>query len=88
MKGGLSVKKTAFTFGALFGLMHLMWALLVAAGIAQGLYDWILSLHFISLQWTILPFDLITAVSLIIVTAVIGAIMGAVLAWLWNNLQE
>ncbi|MFH0713107.1 MAG: hypothetical protein V1722_01200 [Candidatus Micrarchaeota archaeon] len=83
----LSVKKTAFTLGALFGLMHLVWALLVAFGIAKGLYDWILGLHFISLQWNVMPFDVVTALLLIIVTAIIGAITGAVLAWLWNGLH-
>ncbi len=87
MTGSLDVKKTAFASGILLGLWHLMWSLLVAAGIAQSLYNWILALHFISLPLVITAFDMGTAITLVVVTTITGAVIGAVFAWLWNNLQ-
>jgi hypothetical protein len=77
-------KKLAMTFGSLLALMHLGWAILVASGFAQALYNWILQLHMLSIPITVLAFDPVMAVELIIVTFVIGYVGGWVIALVWN----
>lgn len=77
-------KKMGMFFGSLLALMHLGWAILVASGFAQVLYNWILALHMLSTPITVLAFDPIMAVELIIVTFIIGYVMGWIIALVWN----
>jgi hypothetical protein len=74
-------------FGAVLGGMHLMWALMVALGVAQPAYDFILWAHMIHLPLIIGPFDMTAAITLVIMTAVIGYVMGWVGAWVWNKVH-
>lgn len=76
--------KMGMFFGTLLALMHLGWALLVASGFAQAVYNWILSLHMLSIPITVLAFDPLMAVELIIVTFIIGYVMGWIIALVWN----
>jgi len=80
----MSPKKLAMTFGSLLALMHMGWAILVASGFAQALYNWILQLHMLSIPITVLAFDPVMAVELIIVTFVIGYVGGWIIALVWN----
>ncbi len=80
----ISANKVGLAVGGLFAVIHAVWALMVSGGIAKPFMDWILSLHFMSFQYSMTPFSLGTAVMLVIVTAVLGYIMGFVLGWLWN----
>lgn len=84
----ISPWRTGLVFGALLGLGHLAWAVLVAVGWAQALIDFILRIHFIELPVRIAPFDISTAALLVVVTSAIGWIGGAVLALLWNRLHR
>lgn len=59
---------------------------MIAVGLAQGFMDFIFRLHMINPPYGIAPFSLVMAVSLIIITAVIGYIAGLVAGWLWNKL--
>lgn len=72
------------TVGLFFGLAHLVWAVLVWINLAKPLSDWVLSLHFISLPYSIEPFAFGPAVLLVVVTFVIGYVFGWVAAALWN----
>jgi len=81
-------KRLGMFFGTLFALMHFGWAILVASGFAQMLYDWILALHMLSIPITVLPFDLVMAAELIVVTFIIGYVMGFVLALVWNKVGK
>jgi hypothetical protein len=78
-------KSLAMFFGLLLALMHLGWAILVASGFAQAVYNWILSLHMLSIPITVLPFDPVMAVELIIVTFIIGYVTGWIVALVWNK---
>ena len=80
-----NVNEVGLVIGSLMGLFHLVWALLVAIGVAQALMDFIFNVHMISNPYTILPFSVTKAIGLIIVTSIIGYIVGAVLGWLWNK---
>ena len=62
--------KAGITFGALLGISHLSWVLLVAFGWAQPLMDFVFWMHFIRPVYVIQPFSLSAAATvLIIVTA-------------------
>lgn len=65
-----------------------MWSLLVALGLAQLVVDWIFRLHFIQPPYTITGFNLGTAAILIVVTSVIGFVMGWLFAAIWNLLHS
>lgn len=77
-------KKLALTFGSLLALMHLGWAILVASGFAQALCGWMLSLHMLSIPITVLAFDPVMAVELIVVAFIMGYVGGYVFALVWN----
>ena len=75
-------------FGAVLGGWHVLWALLVWLGWAQAIYDFILWAHMIHLQFTIGPFDPMAAITLVIITAIFGYLIGWVGAWVWNRVQR
>ena len=77
IKGGL-------VLGAVIGLWHLTWSILVASGWAQPVIDFVFWMHFIKPIYVIQPFNLGTATVLFVVTAVIGFVVGSVFAIVWN----
>ena len=83
----LNSHKTGLVFGALLGLDHLVWSILVAAGWAKPLLDRMLGLHFINVSYSLNPFSAGKALLLIIVTSVVGYIAGYIFAALWNWLH-
>lgn len=80
--------KAGVVLGSLYGLWHLTWSLLVAFGIAQAVINWIFRLHFIQPPYTITAFNVVTAVTLIVVTSAIGFVMGWLFAAIWNWLHS
>ena len=88
MKGKLHPNTTGLLFGAFFGLWHLVWALLVASDLAQGFLDWMYSIHFLENPFFVAPFDLMTAVTLVVVTSFVGYMVGWVFASLWNTIAK
>jgi hypothetical protein len=71
----------------LLGGCHFAWAILVATGIGQVLYDFVLWAHMIHLAITIGPFDAVAAVTLVLMTAVLGYIGGYIGSLVWNRLH-
>jgi len=82
----LSKNHVGLLLGGLMALFHLAWSTLVFLGFAKLLIDWILWLHFITIPVTIGPFDLLRAGLLVLVTFVVGYVVGWVSALLWNML--
>jgi hypothetical protein len=76
--------KSGLVLGAVIGLWHLTWALLVAFGWAQPFIDFVFWMHFIKPVYVVQPFHPATAAILIVVTAAIGFVIGSVFAVLWN----
>jgi hypothetical protein len=70
--------------GGLLALIHAVWALIVATGYGQILLDWIFGLHMISTGFAVMPFSWGHALILIIVTFIVGYIIGWLLAAIWN----
>ena len=83
----LNPAKAGISVGAVFGIWHLMWVSFVATGAAKLVLDFVLKLHFIQMDYTLAPFALSTAISLIGLTSVIGALLGLVFALVWNWLS-
>ena len=80
-------KTVGLVFGAVLGGWHLVWSLLVLSGVAQGLYDFIMWAHMIHLPIVVGPFDATAAITLIIVTSVVGYVFGYTGAWVWNKVH-
>jgi len=80
--------KTGLTFGVLIGGFHLVWSILVAFGWAQALMDFIFWAHMFSMPFVVKAFDATAALTLIIITFVIGYIFGYVMAIIWNRLHR
>ena len=76
--------KLGLVVGVLFGGMHLLWSLVVLAGWGQALYDFILWAHMVHLSFVIGPFDMTAAVTLVVITAAIGYVVGNIIALVWN----
>ena len=81
----INKNKTGLTFGFLISSMHLFWSILVLLGVAQALVNFILALHMISMPVTIMPFSLVNALGLIVVTFVVGYVFGWLMAFFWNK---
>jgi hypothetical protein len=80
--------KVGVVFGAVLGGIHLLWSLLVLAGVAQALVDFVFWAHMMHLSIAVGPFDAVAAVSLIVYTAVTGYILGYIGAWVWNRMHS
>ncbi len=80
----LDKNTTGFIFGSLAGLAHLFWSALVGAGLAQQFLDFIYSIHFLNNPFTVSGFDIVKAITLVVVTFACGYIGGFVFAIIWN----
>jgi hypothetical protein len=80
----ISPVRTGLVLGVVFGLWHLCWSVLVAIGWAQPFIDFVFWMHFIKPVYAIQNFNEITAVILIVVTTLLGFVVGSVFALLWN----
>lgn len=83
----ISKYKLGLVIGSAFGLWHFVWAILVASGFAQSLMDWIFKLHFIQPLYVVTPFKPLLALTLIVVTSVLGYLSGWIAAAIWNWLH-
>jgi hypothetical protein len=72
----------------LIGGWHVAWSLLVLIGWAQPILDFIFWAHMIKPVYFVKPFNLLAAVALIVVTAVIGYVFGFFGAVIWNRLPR
>lgn len=83
----LNPTRVGLTFGAFIGLVHLVWSLLIALGLAQPLINWVSRVHMVESTHTVLPFSLVSAITLIIISSVIGFVAGFVFSTLWNKIN-
>ena len=84
----MNKNKTGLVLGLIMGLWHLLWSLLVAVGVAQLLLNFVLQIHFLNNPFVVAPFGIKRAVTLIVVTSLIGYIVGWVFAWFWNRFHK
>jgi hypothetical protein len=80
--------KVGVVVGALVGGWHLLWSLLVLIGCAQPIIDFVFWAHMIRPVYIVKPFDPVAAVTLMVITGVIGYVFGVVGAIIWNRLHR
>lgn len=71
-------------FGTIYGLCHLLWVLLLTLGLAQPMMDWLISMHFLNVTYTLNEVMAGKAILGIVMALVWGYIDGFILAALWN----
>lgn len=84
----LNPRTTGFAVGAFVGGCHVVWSILVALGWAQVLVNFILWAHMVNMSYVVGPFDLTAAITLVIVTTVIGYAAGDIFARIWNRVHR
>jgi hypothetical protein len=75
-------------FGLFLAAFHALWALLVWAGVAQSVMDFVFRLHMITPPYSVGPFSLATAAALVAVTGTIGFLSGWCLGAIWNRVAR
>lgn len=75
-------------FGIFLALCHAGWSVLVAAGLAQRLMDFVFWAHFISPVYHVEPFELSRAGILVAFVFFVGLLMGTIGAWIWNAFRR
>ncbi len=84
----ISPLRTGLTVGLVLALWHFAWAVLVAAGLAQAVVDFVFRIHFYKPILHVEPFDFSVAVLLVAITGLFGFIVGAVGAITWNSFHR
>ena len=84
----MKVHKTGQTLGFFFALLHAVWEVLVALGIAQSLMDFKLSMHSLNNPFHVGAFSLGTAIELVIISYIGGYIIGSVFAIVYNKFNK
>lgn len=62
--------------GTIYGLVYLIWSLLVAMDLGQDFLDWMYSMQFMSNPFEVQTFSLVSAVILVILKFIAGYITG------------
>jgi hypothetical protein len=86
--GAVNPNKAGLVLAAVFGGWHLLWAALVALGVAQTVIDFLFWIHFIKPVYIIEPFAVGRAAILILVTAGIGYGAGLAFGIIWNRVHH
>ena len=80
--------KFALTFGIFGALIHLVWSVLVALGLAQPVMNFVYGMHFMANPYMVAPFSIGTAVGLIALGFVVPYIISSVFATIWNKVHK
>lgn len=82
--GSVNPNRAGLVLATLLGGWHFLWALLVAAGWAQPVINFVFYIHFLSPGWMVGPFQAGIALVLVLVTAALGYAGGYLLGVLWK----
>lgn len=80
--------KIALFSGLSFSFLHVTWAILVLTKVAKPLMDWILSLHFLTIDYAVDDFNFLTAAKLITFTFILGYATGFLFTTVWNMIDK
>ncbi len=82
--GKIGWKKAALSLGGVFALSHLIGTLLIQAGLAKQ----ILNMHFLDVDFTLLPFSVWVWLLGIVLAFIVGGVIGLIFSWIWNWVKE
>ena len=80
--------KVGLVFAAVMGGWHIVWSLLVLSGLAQGVLDFVFWIHMIRSIYVVKAFDPVAALSLVMITSILGYITGSIGAAIWSKLHR
>jgi hypothetical protein len=84
----MNKNKIGLAVGSFVGLLHFVWGLFIAFGAAQWLLDFIYRMHSLNNPFTVMPFDLLRTLGLVVFAFVMGYVFGYVFAGLWNKFNK
>lgn len=86
----MNENKAGLVLGCFFSFVHLVWAILIMAvkEPLQKSLDWIFEIHALVPIWKITSMTFINAVWLIVVTFIVGYILGLIFATIHNKLDK
>ena len=70
------------------GLIHAFWEILIFLGLAQRLLDFKLMMHSLNNPFVVSPFNLGTAIELVVLAIIGGYIVGALFATIFNKFSK
>lgn len=80
--------QTGLISGLCLSSLHLSWVILILLDWAQPLMDFIFKLHMLNSPFQVQPFSLGLAISLVIITFVIGAFYGLIFVLIKNAMGK
>ena len=80
--------KVGLVFAAVMGGWHIVWSLLVLSGLAQRVLDFVFWIHMIRSIYVVKAFDPVAALSLVMITSILGYITGSIGAAIWSKLHR
>ena len=84
----MNKRKMGLVLGSFAALMHLAWVVLIAFGWAQPLMDFVYKMHSLNNPFTVMQFDFMRAIGLIVIAFIMGNIVGNVFAMVWNKIHK
>jgi hypothetical protein len=84
----LDKNKVGITLAVFGGAAHALWAIAVAVGLGQWFFDFILPMHFLQNVYSVMAFNITTALMLVVMATVCCFIMGWLFAALWNFVDK
>lgn len=83
----VSESKAGMVLGVFAVIVQSFWALIVYLGIAQPLFNWGITLHFLNLTIPVAAFSSVITLMSLIFHFVAGYLFGWFLAYLWNRIE-
>lgn len=84
----LNTTKTGLAFGLFFAAVHVVWSIVVALSWGQALIDFIWWAHMLEPMVTVMPFDFLASITVIILSFFVGFMVGNVFAHIYNKLSR
>ncbi len=76
------------TFSLFAGLVHLIWAVLSWLGWAKPVVAWVYGMHGLTPNFTVTTLSPARGIELIILTLILGSIVGFVLGAIWEKTSK
>ncbi|MEK7148747.1 MAG: hypothetical protein AAB770_02405 [Patescibacteria group bacterium] len=83
----INTNKVGLVFAVLFGGGHIVWSLFVLLGWSQPIVNFIFWAHMVQTPPVVGQFDVVASGTLIIFTAVLGYVVGNIVAIVWNKVH-